>query len=91
MGATQSSAPNPGLSWENTYIFNAGINVGFLKGRIDLEVEAYDKYTKGLLYSGRVSSIITDASVTRNVGEIENQGLEFTLSTRLFNKIVRFS
>lgn len=86
MGATQSSAPNPGLSWENTYIFNAGINVGFLKGRIDLEVEAYDKYTKGLLYSGRVSSIITDASVTRNVGEIENQGLEFTLSTRLFDK-----
>lgn len=86
MGATQSSAPNPGLSWENTYIFNAGINVGFLKGRIDLEVEAYDKYTKGLLYSGRVSSIITDASVTRNVGAIENQGLEFTLSTRLFNK-----
>ena len=60
--------------------------MGFLKGRIDLEVEAYDKYTKGLLYSGRVSSIITDASVTRNVGEIENQGLEFTLSTRLFNK-----
>lgn len=85
MGATQSSAPNPGLSWENTYIYNAGINVAFLKGRIDLEVEAYDKYTTGLLYSGRVSSIITDATVTRNVGAIENRGLEFTLSTRLFD------
>ncbi len=85
MGATQSSAPNPGLSWENTYILNAGINVGFLDGRVDLEVEAYDKYTTGLLYSGRVSSIITDATVTRNVGAIENQGLEFTLSTRLFD------
>ncbi len=85
MGATQSSAPNPGLSWENTYILNAGINLGFLNGRVDLEVEAYDKYTTGLLYSGRVSSIITDATVTRNVGAIENQGLEFTLSTRLFD------
>ena len=82
MGATQSSAPNPGLSWENTYIFNVGINLGFLNGRIDLEIEAYDKYTTGLLYSGRVSSIITDAAVTRNVGAIENQGLEFTLSTK---------
>lgn len=82
MGATQSSAPNPGLSWENTYILNAGVNVAFLDGRIDLEVEAYDKYTTGLLYSGRVSSIITDATVTRNVGEIENRGLEFTLSTK---------
>lgn len=82
MGATQSSAPNPGLSWENTYIFNAGVNVAFLDGRIDLEVEAYDKYTTGLLYNGRVSSIITDATVTRNVGELENRGLEFTLTTK---------
>lgn len=82
MGATQSSAPNPGLSWENTYIYNAGINLAFLKGRIDLEVEAYDKYTKGLLYSGRVSSIITDETVTRNVGAIENRGIEFTLMTK---------
>ena len=82
MGATQSSAPNPGLSWENTYIFNAGVNVGLWDSRVDLEVEAYDKYTTGLLYSGRVSSIITDGTVTRNVGAIENQGLEFTLTTR---------
>ena len=86
MGATQSSAPNPGLSWENTYIYNAGVNVSFLGGRIDLEVEAYDKYTSGLLYSGRVSSIITDGTVTRNVGAIENRGLEFTLSNRLIDK-----
>ncbi len=82
MGATQSSAPNPGLSWENTYIYNAGVNVSFLGGRIDLEVEAYDKYTSGLLYSGRVSSIITDGTVVRNVGAIENRGLEFTLTTK---------
>lgn len=82
MGATQSSAPNPGLSWENTYIYNAGVNVSFFGGRIDLEVEAYDKYTSGLLYSGRVSSIITDGTVVRNVGAIENRGLEFTLATK---------
>ena len=82
MGATQSSAPNPGLSWENTYIFNVGVNVGLWDGRVDLEVEAYDKYTTGLLYSGRVSSIITEGSVTRNVGAIENRGFEFTIATK---------
>lgn len=82
MGATQGSAPNPGLSWENTYITNVGLDLGFLENRIDLQLEYYRKYTKNLLYKGRVSSIISDGSVMRNVGEIENTGFEMSLSTK---------
>jgi len=84
MGATQVTAPNPGLSWETTYIGNVGIDLGLFNDRIDLSMEFYDKYTKNLLYSGRVSSIITDASVVRNVGEIENRGFEVSLTTQNF-------
>ena len=82
MGATQGSAPNPGLSWETTYIGNVGLDVGLLDNRIDFQLELYRKYTKNLLYKGRVSSIISDGSVMRNVGEIENRGLEVSLSTK---------
>ena len=82
MGATQGSAPNPGLSWETTYIGNVGLDLGLLDNRIDLQMEFYDKYTKDLLYKGRVSSIITDGSVYRNVGEMENMGFELSLSTK---------
>lgn len=77
-GAKQSSPANPGLSWENTYITNLGMNLGLFK-RINLSVEYYNRLTKDLLYSGRVSSVITDGSVMRNVGEMANNGLEFTL------------
>lgn len=82
MGATQGSAPNPGLSWETTYITNVGLDIGLFEGRIDLELELYRKYTKNLLYDGRVSSIISEGTVTRNVGEMENRGFEVHLVTR---------
>ena len=82
MGAQQGTPPNTGLSWETTYIGNVGLDISIFDSRIDLQLEAYRKYTKDLLYSGRVSSIITDGSVMRNVGEIENKGLEISLSTR---------
>ena len=82
MGATQGSAPNPGLSWETTYIANIGLDMGFFGDRIDMQLEWYDKYTKNLLYDGRVSSIISEGKVTRNVGEMENKGFELHLNTK---------
>ena len=82
MGASQGSAPNPGLSWETTYITNVGLDIGLFQGRVDLELEWYRKYTKNLLYDGRVSSIISEGTVTRNVGEMENRGFEVHLFTR---------
>ena len=75
-GAVQGSAPNPSLSWETEYILNTGLNLG-LFDRLDLNLEYYHKKTTDVLYSGRVSSIITDGSITMNVGEITNQGIEF--------------
>ena len=82
MGATQGSAPNPGLSWENTLIGNLGLTLTMFDNRVDLQLEWYRKYTKNLLYKGRVSSIISDGSVMRNVGELENRGFEVTLNTK---------
>ncbi|MBQ9463625.1 MAG: SusC/RagA family TonB-linked outer membrane protein [Bacteroidales bacterium] len=82
MGATQGNAPNPGLSWETTYISNVGLDIGLLNNRIDLQMEYYRKYTTNMLYKGRVSSIISDGTVMRNVGEMENQGFELSLSTK---------
>ena len=82
MGAVQGTAPNPGLSWETTYITNVGLDIGLFQDRVDLQLEWYDKYTKNLLYDGRVSSVITEGKVMRNVGEMENQGFEIHLNTK---------
>lgn len=77
-GANQSSPANPGLSWEKTWITNVGVIVG-LFDRVNITAEYYNRLTTDVLYEGRVSSVITDGGVMRNVGEIENHGLEFTI------------
>ena len=79
--ATQASPANPGLSWETTYITNPGINMGFLDGRLSIDIDYYNRQTHDIIYSGRVSSVITDGTVKRNVGIIENRGWEFAINT----------
>ena len=75
-GATQGSAANPNLSWEKATILNGGLSFDVLK-RLSVNIDAYYKYTYDVLYNGRVSTIITDGKVTRNVGAISNKGVEF--------------
>lgn len=83
-GTKLSSPANPGLSWENTHILNVGVVLGFLR-RFSLDVQFYNKRTSDILYSGRVSSIISDSSVMSNVGEITNKGIEFEFNASIIH------
>lgn len=79
-GGVQSGSANRTLSWETTYKFNAGLRVRMFN-RIDLEVEVYKDRTKDLISNLDVSRTTGDTRVYRNVGEIENKGIEVTLTT----------
>ena len=80
-GAALSKPANPGLRWERTYTSDWMFDFGAFKNRVELSLEYYVRRTRDVLYGGRVSSIITDGDVTRNVGVISNKGIEFTLTT----------
>ncbi|MBQ7708757.1 MAG: SusC/RagA family TonB-linked outer membrane protein [Bacteroidales bacterium] len=80
-GAALSDPANPGLHWERTLTHDWMIDFAAFNHRIDLSLEFYSRVTRDVLYKGRVSSIITDGSVMRNVGVISNKGIEFTLTT----------
>jgi TonB-dependent starch-binding outer membrane protein SusC len=76
------------LKWETTETYNAGIDVGLFNGRVNFSVDAYFKRTKDLLavISVPAGSNLTNQILT-NVGNIENQGLEFAVSaTPIRNK-----
>jgi iron complex outermembrane receptor protein len=76
------------LKWETTETYNAGIDVGLFNGRVNFSVDAYFKKTKDLLavISVPAGSNLTNQILT-NVGNIENKGLEFTVSaTPIRNK-----
>ncbi len=69
------------IKWEETTTYNAGIDYGFLDGRISGSLEYYFKKTKDLLAIIPVpaGSNLTNRLLT-NVGNIENQGLEAAIN-----------
>ena len=81
-GAAPLVTPNPDLTWETTTQYNAGLDLSLLKYRIVLNADVYLKRTKDLLYNVPVPRTTGFGYVTKNIGGIENKGLEISLDTR---------
>jgi len=74
-----SGPANAQLKWETTTAYNAGLDLGLFKGRVNAHVDVYLKRTNDLL-----QYITTPASTgfqrqLRNSGSVENKGLEIAL------------
>ncbi len=72
---------NPDLKWETTYQYNFGLDVGLFNDRIELSVDMYQNHTKDLLFNRPISYTSGYGSITSNIGELENRGVELSLST----------
>ena len=81
-GYNVATLPNPNLSWEFTKTTNIGIDFGFLNNRITGSIEYYNSKTSDILYAVNlpVTSGVAGGFIT-NVGEMENKGMEFSIST----------
>ena len=75
------NAYNPDLTWEKTTTYNAGIDFGFLHGRITGNIDYYYRNTTDLI---NVVDIPAETNfktrVIKNVGSLRNTGLEFMLN-----------
>lgn len=77
---------DPSLKWETTTQWDLGLDFGFLRNRITGEIDYYNKTTSDLLLNEPVPATSGFLNITRNVGEITNQGVEFVLNTKNFIK-----
>lgn len=75
---------DPDVKWEETLIYNGGLDFGFFRNRINGSVDVYRRITSNL------HSLVPDMSGQSgnslrlaNVGSMENRGIEFTLNTIL--------
>ncbi|MEY3500338.1 MAG: hypothetical protein RL308_2007 [Bacteroidota bacterium] len=83
-GVTNFWAPskimaNPDLKWETTVTQNVGLDYNLFKGRISGSVEMYKNITKDLLIPFLVPGTGYDYQY-RNMGEVQNTGVEATLN-----------
>ena len=83
-GYALASIGNPDLKWETTAQTNLGFDLGFFKDRISLTVDLYDKKTSDLLMNADLPYTTGYATAFKNIGKIQNRGLEVTLETQNF-------
>ena len=70
---------NERIQWETTYNNSYGMDLTFLKGKLNFTVDYYTKITKDLLYSDQLAKETGASSVPVNIGSITNKGWEFVL------------
>jgi TonB-linked SusC/RagA family outer membrane protein len=79
-GVITSRLPTPALKWETNLNFNAGVDFGVLKNRIYGTINYYRRTSKDLLYSRPLAGSTGFTSISANIGELRNTGVELELN-----------
>lgn len=81
-GIVNTAMPNPNLTWETTTQVDVGLDVGFLKDRIMLTFDVFDKKTNNLLFSKPLPNTSGFQSIETNVGAVRFYGFDIELTSR---------
>ncbi|MBE6182041.1 MAG: SusC/RagA family TonB-linked outer membrane protein [Rikenellaceae bacterium] len=85
-GLEISTLGNDELTYEKKHELNIGMSAGFLNNAINLEVDAYWRNNFDLLGRTYTQGLGGEVNKYANVANMESQGVEFTLSTKNFNR-----
>ena len=94
-GAIPYQIANPDLKWETVAKADIGIHAVFFE-RLTLEVDYYNQRTKDMIFDVPLSYTTGFGSILKNVGEMENKGIEFLINANVlrnkdFSWDVRFT
>lgn len=79
-GSFPSNVGNPSLTWELNKPFNVGVDVSILKNRVSLTAEWYTRRSSSLLLGVPVSRTSGFTTITKNIGDMKNEGIELALN-----------
>ena len=84
-GFLVGTLPNPSLRWEKTASFDIGLNVGLLGGRLNLDIDYYNRLTSDKYADFTLPSTTGFSSVKNNNGKLRNSGIELQLSGKVLD------
>ena len=70
------------LKWERTTSLNAGLDFALFNSRLNGSIDVYSKKTTNLLVQRTLPQVSGFASVISNIGQVNNKGFEFALSSK---------
>lgn len=73
---------NPNLQWEKTAELNIGLDYGFLNERITGSIDYYSMRTHDMIMAQRLPGFTGFASITTNLGEVQNKGVDISISSQ---------
>jgi TonB-linked SusC/RagA family outer membrane protein len=85
-GLYPGSTGNDNLKWETTTQYDAGIDLGLFKNRINVVFDVYKKTTSDMLFNLPLPQSTTTGNAYVNYGSVENTGIEFSLNTVNYQK-----
>ncbi|HMI65019.1 MAG TPA: SusC/RagA family TonB-linked outer membrane protein, partial [Cyclobacteriaceae bacterium] len=80
-GVSPNNVANPNIKWETTRELNVGLDAGVLEGRIQGVLNVYYNKTYDLLLLKPYPFTTGFSGITDNIGQMENKGIEFSLTT----------
>jgi len=81
IGVLASNLGNADLHWESSKTFNAAVDFGILKNRINGSVDVYFTETEGLILRRNLPVITGYSFVLDNLGQTKNNGIELNLNS----------
>lgn len=81
---------NPDLTWEKAATFNIGFDATFLRKRLELSFDYFNKTTSDILYGRKdVPQLFGASFPDYNVAKVKNRGWEFRASYNVPGRVVR--
>ncbi len=95
-GQNFNTIGNVDLTWESQKKYDVGMDFGFFKDRFTFIVDLYQNEIDGLILNAPLSRTTGFSTITQNVGEMRNRGIEFTvkgavIKTQDFNWTTNFN
>lgn len=84
-GISPQQLSNGDLRWEKTEQFNIGADLGLWAGRVNIEFNYYNKYTRDGLLQLALPSTTGFGTYWSNSAEISNRGFELAITTENFS------
>lgn len=85
IGTNVPSAINEAIKWEETATIEFGVDYGLFNDRISGSISAFQKNSTDLLFDAPTSLNFTNR-IIQNVGELQIQGLEFSINSNVIEK-----